>query len=82
MSLEHNPARQDGVGSVSGGRIFDDYFEPDEAAAQVGVCRRTLDRWHRLREGPPRTIVGRKILYHKQSLRDWVRAQEQSFDLA
>ncbi len=58
--------------------LFAEYFTPDEAARQVGVCRRTLDRWHRYREGPPRTVVGRKVLYRKESLREWVRAHEQS----
>lgn len=80
MSLEHSPARSNGAKQATG-RIFDDYFDKKETAAELDVCPRTLDRWHRLREGPPRTIIGRKILYHKQSLREWVRAREQIIEL-
>ena len=72
MSLEHSPTSQ------ATGRIFDDYYDRGEAAAELDVSPRTLDRWHRYREGPPRTVVGRKVLYHKQSLRKWVRSHEQS----
>ena len=77
MSLHTTPAHQDGADQATG-RIFDDYYDRDEAAAELDVSPRTLARWHRYREGPPRTVVGRKVLYHKQSLREWVRAHEQS----
>jgi len=48
----------------------------DEAAAGLKVCRPTLDRWRRLREGRPMTEVGRRVLCRRSSLLAWLRAQE------
>ena len=47
-----------------------------DAAQELHVTDRTLDRWHKLRIGPPRTMLGRKVYYRLGSLRDWVRDQE------
>jgi hypothetical protein len=45
-----------------------DFLSQDETAAELKVCTRTLDRWRRLREGPPITKLGRRILYRRSSL--------------
>ena len=79
MSIEHDPARQDGA--VKGGGLLDDYLSPAECAAELDINPRTLERWHRLREGPPRTIVGRKIFYHRESLRRWLHSCEQVMEV-
>lgn len=47
-----------------------------EAAGLLGVSRRTLSRWARLRKGPPRTKVGRSIFYRRQALEQWLLAIE------
>ena len=94
MSIEHDPARQDGAGVSSQdgelpgighnhppGGLLDDYLTPAECAAELDINPRTLERWHRLREGPPRTRLGRKIIYHRESLRRWLRSCEQVMEV-
>jgi excisionase family DNA binding protein len=54
-----------------------DYFTPKEAAAELKVTDRTLDRWQRLGEGPPITKLGRRVLYRRSSLQAWLCGREQ-----
>jgi excisionase family DNA binding protein len=56
--------------------VLSDYFTQKEAAAELKVTDRTLDRWQRLREGPPVTRLGRRILYRRSSLQAWLRKRE------
>lgn len=49
---------------------------PNEVADQLNITRRTLDRWHLRRIGPPRIAIGRKVYYRPQSVRDWLAANE------
>ncbi len=57
--------------------ILDGFLRREELAKELGCSARTIDRWHALREGPPRVQVGRTILYNIQSVRDWLRSREQ-----
>jgi len=52
------------------------FLEQHEAAAELKVCERTLDRWRRLGEGPPITKVGRRVLYRRSSLQAWLHGRE------
>ena len=56
------------------------YVTEAECAEELGISRRTLQRWHRLREGPARTYIGKKIRYRRAAVRDWLLAQEQVVD--
>ena len=56
--------------------LLADFLTPDEAAAELKVCARTLDRWRRLGEGPPITRLGRRIIYRRSSLQEWLRSRE------
>ena len=48
-----------------------------QAARLLGISPRTLDRWHRLRIGPPRVALGgHKVRYRLSSLDAWVRSRE------
>ena len=58
-------------------RLTDDFITPDETADELGVTRRTLDRWHTRRIGPPRIQIGRKILYRREAVREWLLKNEQ-----
>jgi hypothetical protein len=58
--------------------LLSDYFTQEEAAAELKVTERTLDRWRRLGEGPPITKLGRRTIYRRSSLKAWIRAREQS----
>ena len=56
--------------------ILEDFLTRDELASELRRSPRTLDRWDVLGIGPPRTLVGRKILYRRASVQRWLAAQE------
>lgn len=58
--------------------ILSDYMTEEQAAAALRKSVRTLRRWHTLREGPPRTLLGREILYRRDAVREWIRSREQA----
>jgi Helix-turn-helix domain len=62
--------------SIPPEKLLADFLTQEEAAAELRVCERTLDRWRRLDEGPPITKLGRRILYRRSSLQTWLRTQE------
>jgi hypothetical protein len=60
--------------------ILSEFLTKEELAAELRRNVRTLDRWHALRIGPPRTRIGRKVYYRRASAQRWLMAQEQSYD--
>ena len=56
--------------------LLDDYFTPDALAAELDKSPRTIARWDRLRIGPPRTMIGKKVFYRREAVRQWLLAQE------
>jgi hypothetical protein len=56
--------------------ILEDYQTKNELAAEINKTQRTLDRWEALGIGPPRTIIGRTVLYRRTSTQKWLAAQE------
>ena len=56
--------------------LLADFLTQNEAAAELKVCRRTLDRWRKLDEGPPITKLGRRILYRRSSVQSWLTQRE------
>jgi hypothetical protein len=57
--------------------ILAEYLTREELASELRRNPRTLDRWEVLGMGPPRTHIGRKVLYRRASLLKWLAAQEQ-----
>ena len=45
-------------------------------ALELGVCEETLRRWADARRGPPYIRAGRKILYRRSAVLDWLEEQE------
>ena len=56
--------------------LLNGYLTPLECAEQLGIARRTLERWWRLREGPPRLKIGRRIFYRRDAVADWLLTRE------
>jgi predicted DNA-binding transcriptional regulator AlpA len=51
-------------------------LKPAQVAEMLGISPRTLSRWHALRVGPPRCKLGRRVLYRKSAIDDWLLANE------
>jgi hypothetical protein len=62
--------------------ILSGFLTKQELAAELGRNARTLDRWAVLGIGPPRTRIGRKILYRRTSIQKWIVARERPADPA
>jgi hypothetical protein len=58
--------------------LLSEFLSKEELAAELRRNPRTLDRWAVLGMGPPRTRVGRNVLYRRASVQKWLAAQEQS----
>ena len=59
--------------------MLDDFFTPQELCAEIHVAEITLARWRLQRQGPPVTWLGRRVLYRKSSVREWLAAQEKQW---
>jgi hypothetical protein len=57
--------------------ILSEFLTKEELAVELRRNPRTLDRWAVLGIGPPRTLVGRHVLYRRASVQKWLVAQEQ-----
>jgi hypothetical protein len=58
--------------------LLSEFLTKEELATELRRNPRTLDRWAVLGDGPPRTRVGRRVLYRRTSVQKWLIAQEQS----
>ena len=54
----------------------DGYVRLHQLAEMLGVHVRTIRRWEKLREGPPKTKIGRQIYYSLESLYKWMKSCE------
>jgi hypothetical protein len=52
--------------------ILDGYLYPDELSTQLRKSPRTLLRWHVLGIGPPRTEIGKTVVYRIADVQAWL----------
>ena len=57
--------------------LLADWISREQLAGELGLTPDTLARWQARRVGPPCTRIGRKALYRRAAVQDWIRAQEQ-----
>lgn len=58
-------------------KLLDDFYRQQELAKELGVTKRTLQRWEELGTGPPMISIGRRTrLYKKSSLLKWLTDRE------
>jgi predicted DNA-binding transcriptional regulator AlpA len=57
-----------------------DYLTPEQLAQALGFSPRTLARMHVSRQGPPRVVLGRTILYRRASVLEWLEARESKLE--
>jgi hypothetical protein len=58
--------------------LLSEFLTKEELATELRRDQRTLDRWAVLGVGPPRTHVGRTVLYRRASVAKWLAAQEET----
>lgn len=62
--------------------LNEDLLTADDVAQELETTRRTIDRWHSRRIGPPRIKIGRKVYYRREAVREWLLRIEQSGEAA
>ena len=69
---------QDSTGTqgAAGGALLQGWISRTDLARELGVCEETLRRWADARRGPPFVKAGRKILYRRATVLDWLERQE------
>jgi excisionase family DNA binding protein len=56
--------------------ILDGYIDLDPLAAELGRNPRTIMRWTEQPDGLPFVRLGRRILFKRESVREWIAARE------
>ena len=51
------------------------YMTPEELAAELDMAVITLTLWRMRQKGPPYVKVGRKILYSRTTVKEWIASQ-------
>lgn len=57
--------------------LLTDWISREQLDGELGLACDTLARWEARQLGPPCTRIGRKMLYRRTSVQDWISAQEQ-----
>jgi len=60
----------------TGNGILSEYLTKAELAAQLHRSIRSVDRWALTGDGPPCTRVGRRSLYRRVAVVEWLRGLE------
>lgn len=60
--------------------FLEGFISEEAYAVRRGVSLRTCQRDRQLRQSPPYVIVGRRIYYRVEAVRDWLLAREQHVD--
>jgi predicted site-specific integrase-resolvase len=56
--------------------LLEGWLNRAELAHELAISVDTLQRWETRRIGPPCVRVGRKVLYRKNAVREWLCEQE------
>lgn len=56
--------------------LLEDWISRDQLASELSLSVDTLSRWETRRIGPPCVRVGRKVLYRRGAVQDWLVDQE------
>jgi Helix-turn-helix domain len=81
--ISQEPGLQQALGKIpvpsrrQGPALLDDMLTKEELAEELDTCVRTLDRWHQQKIGPPRTIIGRKLIrFRRAAVEQWLLSAE------
>jgi len=56
--------------------IFLGYIDEDEYCRQRGISLRTAQRDRQLRQCPPYTLIGQRVMYRIEAVRAWLLERE------
>jgi hypothetical protein len=56
------------------------FISEEDYAARRGVSLRTCQRDRQLRQAPPYVLIGRRVYYRVEAVRNWLIACEQAVD--
>jgi hypothetical protein len=65
-----------GYGAAHG--VLEAYLDDAQLAHELNVSPRTVARWRAMREGPPVTRVGRRVMYRRSAVEAWLADLERS----
>jgi len=57
--------------------LLADYLDKHELAREFKVTPRTIDRWHVMRTGPKRVLLGQRVLYRRADVIAWLAEQDE-----
>jgi hypothetical protein len=78
MPSKKPPSESDSPRAHNGApSLLDGYLTRAELAKELNRCTRTLERWERLRRGPPLTYIGISPMYRRESVFAWLASLEQ-----
>ena len=76
MAKSHNNDKTDQLDNLKGSDFFNGLMTKEEVADGLNCSTRSLDRWHTLRTGPPRFLVGGRVTYDRRDVVAWVLKQK------
>jgi hypothetical protein len=56
--------------------FLEGFIAEEDYAARRGVSLRTCQRDRQLRQSPPYVVIGRRVYYRIEAVRDWLIARE------
>lgn len=59
---------------ISASSLLEGFFTEDQLAQELLTSKKSLARWDKLGRGPKRTRIGRRILYSRQAVKDWLES--------
>lgn len=60
--------------------LFRGYVDEDEYCRQRGISLRTAQRDRQLRQSPPYTLIGQRVMYRVEAVRDWLLDRERHIE--
>lgn len=72
MTKEQTPGSE----AAPSGGLLDDWMTREQLALELDVSIDTLKRWQAQRIGPPSVKMGRRTLYRRGAVRDWMVDRE------
>jgi len=68
--------QDDAAQAVDADGLLNGWMDRPELARVLGITPGTLAKWQNQRIGPPLVRIGRKVLYRRDAVQEWLRKQE------